>query len=45
MCLLAASYEDVFTTARDLVLDKLGKGAEAAVFGDNAVRFYGLGAA
>ena len=45
VCLLAASYEEVFTTARALVLDKLGKGAEAAVFGDNAARFYRLEAA
>jgi L-fuconolactonase len=44
VCLLAASYEEVFATARALVLDKLGKDAEQAVFGDNAVRFYRLDA-
>ena len=45
VCLLAASYEEVFTTARALVVDKLGKGAEQAVFGDNAARFYRIDAA
>ena len=42
VCLLAASYEEVLYNDPDLVLDRLGKGAEQAVFGDNAARFYRL---
>ncbi len=42
VCLLAASYEEVLTTTRALVLDKLGSSAEEAVFGGNAARFYRL---
>jgi L-fuconolactonase len=42
VCLLAASYEEVMTTTRALVLDNLGSSAEQAVFGGNAARFYRL---
>jgi L-fuconolactonase len=42
VCLLAASYEEVVVTTRTLVTSNLGKGAEAAVFGSNAARFYGI---
>ncbi len=42
VCLLAANYETVIRTARDLVTSSLGNAAEPAVFGDNAARFYGL---
>ena len=42
VCLLAASYEQVVTTTRALVEDRLGSAAEEAVFGGNANRFYRL---
>jgi L-fuconolactonase len=42
VCLLAANYETVIRTARDLVTSSLGDAAEQAVFGGNAARFYGL---
>ena len=42
VCLLAANYETVIRTARDLVTSSLGSAAEPAVFGGNAARFYGL---
>jgi L-fuconolactonase len=42
VCLLAANYETVIRTTRDLVTSSLGNAAEQAVFGDNAARFYGL---
>ena len=42
VCLLAASYEEVLTATRTLVTSGLGSGAEEAVFGDNAARFYRL---
>jgi L-fuconolactonase len=42
VCLLAASYDQVLSVSRTLVSSRLGKAAEAAVFGDNAARFYRL---
>jgi L-fuconolactonase len=42
VCLLAANYETVIRTARDLVTSSLGSAAKQAVFGGNAARFYGL---
>jgi L-fuconolactonase len=42
VCLLAASYEQVLSATRTLVTSKLGTGAEEAVFGGNAARFYHL---
>jgi L-fuconolactonase len=42
VCLLAANYEEVIRTTRDLVTSSLGNAAEEAVFGGNAARFYGL---
>lgn len=42
VCLLAANYEQVVVTTRTLVTSSLGKGAEPAVFGGNAARFYGI---
>jgi L-fuconolactonase len=42
VCLLAAGYEQVVTTARALVANSLGSGAEETVFGANAARFYRL---
>jgi L-fuconolactonase len=40
--LLAASYGEVLGTTRALVTSSFGQGAEDAVFGDNAARFYHL---
>jgi L-fuconolactonase len=45
VCLLAASYEEVIETTRDLVTSSLGNAAEQPIFGGNAARFYGLEAA
>ena len=42
VCLLAANYEEVLSTARTLVTRSLGESAEGAVFGGNAARFYRL---
>jgi len=42
VCLLAASYEQVLSTTRTLVTSSLGAGADEAVFGGNAARFYHL---
>lgn len=42
VCLLAASYEQVYSVARTLVAASLGAGAMKAVFGGNAARFYHL---
>jgi L-fuconolactonase len=42
VCLLAASYEQVLSATRTLVVSNLGTGAEEAVFGGNAARFYRL---
>jgi L-fuconolactonase len=42
VCLMAASYEQVFSAARSLVMSRLGMTAEEAVFGSNAARFYRL---
>jgi L-fuconolactonase len=42
VCLLAASYEQVWSVARTLVRNRLGEGGEAAIFGGNAARFYRL---
>lgn len=42
VCLLAASYEHVLSATRTLVASCLGVGAEEAVFGGNAARFYRL---
>jgi L-fuconolactonase len=41
VCLLAASYEQVFGLVKDFVA-RLGPEVEARFFGSNAVRFYGL---
>jgi L-fuconolactonase len=42
VCLLAASYEQVYSATRTLVTSSLGTSAIEAVFGSNAARFYGL---
>jgi L-fuconolactonase len=42
VCLLAASYEQVWSVTRTLVTECLGTEAEEAVFGRNAARFYRL---
>jgi L-fuconolactonase len=42
VCLLAASYEQVWSATRTLVTSRFGTGAEEAVFGGNAARFYRL---
>jgi L-fucono-1,5-lactonase len=42
VCLLAASYDEVLSLARDFVVSALGTSAEQAVFGENAVRSYRL---
>ena len=42
VCLLAASYEEVWHAARTLVTGSLGAVAEQAVFGSNAASFYRL---
>jgi L-fuconolactonase len=42
VCLLAAAYEEVLSTARTLVTSSLGASAEDGVFGGNAARFYRL---
>jgi L-fuconolactonase len=41
VCLLAASYEQVFGLVKDFVA-RLGPEVEARFFGSNAARFYGL---
>lgn len=42
VCLLAASYAEVFGLARDLLTSRLTQPELAAVFGANASRLYGL---
>lgn len=42
VCLLAANYEEVLSTAQTLVTRSLGESAEDGVFGGNAARFYRL---
>jgi L-fuconolactonase len=42
VCLLAANYEEVLDATREFVTSSLGSAAVDAVFGANAVRFYGL---
>jgi L-fuconolactonase len=42
VCLLAASYQEALATTRTLITSSLGQGAENAVFGGNAARFYRL---
>jgi L-fuconolactonase len=42
VCLLAASYDQVYSVTRTLVTNCLGARALDAVFGGNAARFYGL---
>lgn len=42
VCLLAAEYEQVIGTMRDLLADRVGAEDERAIFGGTAIRFYGL---
>jgi L-fuconolactonase len=42
VCLLAASYEEVWGAARTLIVGSLGAAAEQGVLGGNAARFYRL---